>query len=55
MKGRYDTTGNLEAQLEPSSNDRVLAKLGISNVDVMEPMKGLVRRVLREAARNVGG
>ena len=32
MTGRYDTTGNVEAQFEPGSNDRVLAnKLGIAD------------------------
>ena len=91
MKGRYDTTGNLEAQFEPGSNGRVLVnKLGIADAEDMDdveldllkrlhedvftpwddrktdylaaiqagmtnygPMKGLVRRVLRETARNV--
>lgn len=32
MTGRYDTTGNVEAQFEPGSSDRVLAnKLGIAD------------------------
>ena len=32
MNDRYDTTGNIEAQFEPGSSDRVLAnKLGISD------------------------
>ena len=37
MIGRYDTTGNVEAQFEPGSNARVLAnKLGISDPGEMD-------------------
>ena len=46
MTGRYNTTGNVEAQFEPGSDGRVLAnKLGIA-----DPKK-LVRQVLRGASR----
>ena len=37
MIGRYDTTGNVEAQFEPGSDGRVLAnKLGISNPEELD-------------------
>ena len=40
MTGRYDTTGNVEAQFEPGSNDRVLAnKLGISDPGEMHDVE----------------
>ena len=40
MTGRYDTTGNVEAQLEPGSNSRVLAnKLGITDPDEMDDIE----------------
>ncbi len=40
MSGRYDATGNAEAQFEPGSNDRVLAnKLGVSDVDEMDDIE----------------
>ena len=40
MTGRYDTTGNVEAQFEPDSNDRVLAnKLGISDPEEMDDIE----------------
>ena len=40
MKGRYDTTGNLEAQFEPGSNGRVLVnKLGIADAEDMDDVE----------------
>ena len=47
VTGRYDTTGNVEAQFEPGSNDRVLAnKLGISDPEEMEDIEvGLLNRL----------
>ena len=40
MNGRYDTRGNVEAQFEPGSNDRVLAnKLGVSNAAEMDDIE----------------
>ena len=40
MSGRYDTTGNVEAQFEPGSCGRVLAnKLGISIPDDMDDIE----------------
>ena len=40
MSDRYDTTGNVEAQFEPDSGDRVLAnKLGISNAEDMDDVE----------------
>ena len=40
MNGRYDATGNVEAQFEPGSDDRVLAnKLGVSDVDEMDDIE----------------
>ena len=40
MTGRYDTTGNVEAQFEPGSNDRVLAnKLGVSDSEEMDDIE----------------
>ena len=55
MNGRYDTTGNVEAQFEPGSNDRVLAnKLGISNVDVMDDVElDLLNRLHEEILASV--
>lgn len=40
MKGRYDVSGNVEAQFEPGSNGRVLAnKLGISDAEEMDDVE----------------
>ena len=40
MKGRYDTTGNEEAQFEPGSNGRVLVnKLGICDAEEMNDVE----------------
>ena len=40
MNGRYDSTGNVEAQFEPGSDDRVLAnKIGVSDVDEMDDIE----------------
>ena len=40
VTGRYDATGNVEAQFEPGSNDRVLAnKLGISDPEEMDDIR----------------
>ena len=40
MNGRYDTRGNVEAQFELGSNDRVLAnKLGVSNAAEMDDIE----------------
>ena len=51
MKGhRYDTTGNVEAQFEPGSNDRVLANmLRISDVEEMDDVELDLLNRLREA------
>ena len=40
MKGRYDTTGNVEAQFEPGSNGSVLVnKLGIADAEEMDDVE----------------
>lgn len=40
MSGRYDTTGNIEAQFEPSSCGRVLANnLGVSDPNEMDDLE----------------
>jgi cell filamentation protein len=40
MSDRYDTTGNIEAQFEPGSDNRVLAnKLGIADPAEMDDIE----------------
>lgn len=55
MKGRYDVKGNVEAQFEPGSNDRVLAnKLGISDADDMDDIElDLLKRLHEDVFRSV--
>ncbi len=37
MNDKYDTSGNIEAQFEPGSDERVLAnRLGVSNAEEMD-------------------
>lgn len=47
MNGKYDTTGNVEAQFEPGSDDRVLVnKLGVSNAEEIDDIElGLLDRL----------
>ena len=55
MTGRYDTTGNIEAQFEPDSNDRVLAnKLSISDPEEMDDIElGLLNRLHEDVIGSV--
>lgn len=49
MRGRYDTSGNVEAQFEPGSNGRVLAnKLGVSDAAGMDDIELYLLNRLRE-------
>ena len=55
MTGRYDTTGNVEAQFELGSNGRVLAnKLGISDPEEMDDIElGLLNRLHEDVIDSV--
>lgn len=49
MNDKYDTTGNVEAQFEPGSDDRVLAnKLGVSNAEEMDDIELVLLDELRK-------
>ena len=56
MNDRYDTTGNVEAQFEPDSGDRVLAnKLGISNAEDMDDVElDLLKNLYEDVLGSVG-
>ena len=55
VTSRYDTAGNVEAQFEPGSNDRVLAnKLGVSNAAEMDDIElDLLNRFREDVAGSV--
>ena len=55
MNDKYDTTGNVEAQFEPGSDDRVLAnKLGVSNAEEMDDVElHLLKRLYDEILGSV--
>ena len=65
MNGRYDTTGNVESQFEPGGPHLDYTHWDNRKTDYFaaiqagmsdhEPMRGLVRRVLREAVGNASG
>ncbi len=56
MNDKYDTTGNVEAQFEPGSDDRVLAnKLGVSNAEEMDEIEmDLLKRLYDVVLGSVG-
>ena len=50
MNDKYDTAGNIEAQFEAGSDDRVLAnKLGVSNAEEMDDIELFLMQRLYEA------
>ena len=55
MIGRYDTTGNVEAQFEPGSDGRVLAnKLGVADPKEMDDIElDLLNRLHKDVIRSV--